>query len=265
MDVGVDPNIDPQQTLNIPTNQLQSHYEKQQKVNETLKPDSKEEKVNKTQQLVVLSKETKIKQLVEWVGNSQVYCSGNFEFYSIILKYLNSMKLKSDISSFPQLFKTLNSYDGITFENVYNYLYDVFTGKEYLKLVDNREKDINDFISEQQKHLKTESFRKFILTLCRFEYNKNLKKDINYATTIATKYSNISTEETIKSIHPWSEKIKYSKSLPDFTNFTNDQLLIFYQLIFKNYTTIKSTIQPTLTIEDIPSQPSEDTTYKSKR
>jgi len=35
INAGVDPNIDPQQTLNIPANQLQSHYEKLQKVNET--------------------------------------------------------------------------------------------------------------------------------------------------------------------------------------------------------------------------------------
>ena len=71
MNVGVDPTIDPQQTLNIPAEQIKTSFEKQQKVDETLKPDSKEGKVNKTQQLIVLSKETKIKQILEWVGSNK--------------------------------------------------------------------------------------------------------------------------------------------------------------------------------------------------
>jgi hypothetical protein len=87
-----------------------------------------------------LDRKQKISQITSWIGTNNKFCSENFEDNAVIKEKLN-------ISSFTTLQKTLSGYDNKEFDNIYNFFYNIYTGKEYREFILNDNTNIVNFVN----------------------------------------------------------------------------------------------------------------------
>jgi len=191
MNVGVDPNIDPQQTLNTSANQLQSHYEKQQQVDETLKPDSEKETKRKEIEVNKFNKETEDRLIDEKIRKIEYYLSyGKSTSYETCEQYLEASKVITNwLDSYNMGFQSLkgvrdmllplNQTNPTEFNKLYDDFEKIYTGEMYRSLTTNMTEIIDSFD-------KTQSFRINMLMLhtkALAYITKNVKTNVSWEKT----------------------------------------------------------------------------------
>jgi hypothetical protein len=214
--------------------------------NQALGPPTEKERVEKTQLLNENSRENKTNNILKWVSTTAPTCSSDFERSDIILNYLNkNLKDQSKkISRFNQVKGMLNSYEYSVLNTTYDYFHNVYTGGEYVLLFDDKKQiDITQFIKEQNQQLKTESFRHYFIVICQDQYIKNNKKNLTYLTEFNTKVLENSTviDQEKLTNDVWSttkSSISKDRPHPDFTLFSNEQLIIIYRKILMEENTM---------------------------
>jgi hypothetical protein len=171
LNIGVDPTVDSEKTLLTSTDQLPSHYEKQQQLDATLKPDSIVETKRKEIEIDKFNKEKEDRIINEKIRKIEYYlsygtsisydtCEFYFEAYKVITNWLDSYNMGfQSLKGVKGMLSNLNKANPTEFNKLYDDFTKIYTGEIYESLTKIKMEKIMESFD------KTKSFRINMLML----------------------------------------------------------------------------------------------------